>query len=129
MNQSLFFSIRKRHTRCALVTGVQTCALPIWNQQVEFGTRPDPDLCVLSHHRCYATMIRPSRPTGAVPARMRVTRPWTSRKGKISRGQRIVLTAAADRKSDEQGTRVSVRVDLSCLRLLKKKKKRTQNKI
>src|SRR3546814_13852376 len=25
----LFFSIRRRHTVCALVTGVQTCALPI----------------------------------------------------------------------------------------------------
>src|SRR3546814_8493116 len=29
----LFFSCRRRHTRCALVTGVQTCALPI----VDFG--------------------------------------------------------------------------------------------
>src|SRR3546814_8729263 len=28
-----FFSSRRRHTRCALVTGVQTCALPI-----SFGT-------------------------------------------------------------------------------------------
>src|SRR3546814_10106023 len=26
-----FFSSRRRHTRCALVTGVQTCALPIFN--------------------------------------------------------------------------------------------------
>src|SRR3546814_19118208 len=26
-----FFSSRRRHTRCALVTGVQTCALPISN--------------------------------------------------------------------------------------------------
>src|SRR3546814_6226165 len=26
------FSSRRRHTRCALVTGVQTCALPIWPQ-------------------------------------------------------------------------------------------------
>src|SRR3546814_6835152 len=26
-----FFSSRRRHTRCALVTGVQTCALPIWH--------------------------------------------------------------------------------------------------
>src|SRR3546814_1262514 len=26
-----FFSSRRRHTRCALVTGVQTCALPILN--------------------------------------------------------------------------------------------------
>src|SRR3546814_9704939 len=25
-----FFSSRRRHTRCALVTGVQTCALPIY---------------------------------------------------------------------------------------------------
>src|SRR3546814_16849011 len=25
----VFFSSRRRHTRCALVTGVQTCALPI----------------------------------------------------------------------------------------------------
>src|SRR3546814_8405806 len=25
----IFFSSRRRHTRCALVTGVQTCALPI----------------------------------------------------------------------------------------------------
>src|SRR3546814_6184920 len=27
-----FFSSRRRHTRCALVTGVQTCALPISDQ-------------------------------------------------------------------------------------------------
>src|SRR3546814_3567724 len=26
-----FFSSRRRHTSCALVTGVQTCALPIWS--------------------------------------------------------------------------------------------------
>src|SRR3546814_15259202 len=29
-----FFSSRRRHTRCALVTGVQTCALPILLQPV-----------------------------------------------------------------------------------------------
>src|SRR3546814_8204518 len=33
-----FFSSRRRHTRCALVTGVQTCALPI------FELRPEVDL-------------------------------------------------------------------------------------
>src|SRR3546814_4312410 len=27
-----FFSSGGRHTRCALVTGVQTCALPIWDR-------------------------------------------------------------------------------------------------
>src|SRR3546814_6117471 len=34
-----FFSSRRRHTRCALVTGVQTCALPIsknrWTDLIE----------------------------------------------------------------------------------------------
>src|SRR3546814_10730717 len=29
-----FFSSRRRHTRCALVTGVQTCALPIYGAEV-----------------------------------------------------------------------------------------------
>src|SRR3546814_565471 len=42
-----FFSSRRRHTRCALVTGVQTCALPIlgirlhvWGERACF-TRPE----------------------------------------------------------------------------------------
>src|SRR3546814_7621870 len=29
LDNTFFFSSRRRHTRCALVTGVQTCALPI----------------------------------------------------------------------------------------------------
>src|SRR3546814_2590562 len=32
-----FFSSRRRHTRCALVTGVQTCALPISVVYVFYG--------------------------------------------------------------------------------------------
>src|SRR3546814_2803317 len=31
---SFFFSCRRRHTRCALVTGVQTCSLPIFKGDV-----------------------------------------------------------------------------------------------
>src|SRR3546814_2324421 len=50
-----FFSSRRRHTRCALVTGVQTCALPICGGRllladgrvVEFNTVPLPDGSVL----------------------------------------------------------------------------------
>src|SRR3546814_14113740 len=33
-----FFSSRRRHTRCALVTGVQTCALPICQQGYLIGS-------------------------------------------------------------------------------------------
>src|SRR3546814_3297539 len=29
-----FFASRRRHTRCALVTGVQTCALPICSNRI-----------------------------------------------------------------------------------------------
>src|SRR3546814_16153928 len=32
-----FFSSRRRHTRCALVTGVQTCALPISAREEHFN--------------------------------------------------------------------------------------------
>src|SRR3546814_5870522 len=34
-----FFSSRRRHTRCALVTGVQTCALPIYHAWRSSGSR------------------------------------------------------------------------------------------
>src|SRR3546814_2933212 len=44
----VFFSSRRRHTSCALVTGVQTCALPICPRVREgrgsgAGVRADPD--------------------------------------------------------------------------------------
>src|SRR3546814_14781825 len=35
-----FFSSRRRHTRCALVTGVQTCALPIFASASIRSCRP-----------------------------------------------------------------------------------------
>src|SRR3546814_3261183 len=34
-----FFSSRRRHTRCALVTGVQTCALPISEQSIKMARK------------------------------------------------------------------------------------------
>src|SRR3546814_11267642 len=34
-----FFSSRRRHTRCALVTGVQTCALPICAPHASYRSR------------------------------------------------------------------------------------------
>src|SRR3546814_17842259 len=56
------FSSSRRHTRCALVTGVQTCALPIYRRK-SFGRRlhliggdilaRDEDVLV-ERHRCSA---------------------------------------------------------------------------
>src|SRR3546814_1424928 len=36
-----FFSSRRRHTRCALVTGVQTCALPISDRRIGAAAEAD----------------------------------------------------------------------------------------
>src|SRR3546814_1415290 len=41
---AFFFSSRRRHTRCALVTGVQTCALPISGQVVGWVGSTNPAL-------------------------------------------------------------------------------------
>src|SRR3546814_1916519 len=68
----VFFSSRRRHTRCALVTGVQTCALPIYflavkaavdeidfAARVEVGSLADEideaaDRTLAEQHRCRA---------------------------------------------------------------------------
>src|SRR3546814_19227556 len=48
-----FFSSRRRHTRCALVTGVQTCALPIYQYGISPGqTSP----ASLAYSGCPASM-------------------------------------------------------------------------
>src|SRR3546814_2133167 len=44
-----FFSSRRRHTICALVTGVQTCALPIFLQRCPFASL---DRLNCRQHRC-----------------------------------------------------------------------------
>src|SRR3546814_7714131 len=40
-----FFSSRRRHTRCALVTGVQTCALPIYEDRANRENYQFPRQC------------------------------------------------------------------------------------
>src|SRR3546814_3955588 len=44
MCSCFFFSSRRRHTRCALVTGVQTCALPILGKLGMPGYMPEIDM-------------------------------------------------------------------------------------
>src|SRR3546814_15613261 len=65
-----FFSSRRRHTRCALVTGVQTCALPIYarhhgkvavDRELSFGKGgalhgAGMGMCAASVHRNGVTM-------------------------------------------------------------------------
>src|SRR3546814_8641224 len=58
-----FFSSRRRHTRCALVTGVQTCALPILMTYGDGVSNVDID-ALLAFHRSHGklatmTVVRP----------------------------------------------------------------------
>src|SRR3546814_8643086 len=65
-----FFSSRRRHTRCALVTGVQTCALPIYangQKQVALLEKPAVPFDLL-----YGATIWPEAVTEAAPLHMLV---------------------------------------------------------
>src|SRR3546814_1636155 len=55
-----FFSSRRRHTRCALVTGVQTCALPIYGQ--ERRRRRATHLCQAAKRADHREKYRPMCP-------------------------------------------------------------------
>src|SRR3546814_8257628 len=57
-----FFSSRRRHTRCALVTGVQTCALPI----CEHGEYPDNEKGqkLYPRRRLFEEIVKVFRATG-----------------------------------------------------------------
>src|SRR3546814_11989846 len=98
-----FFSSRRRHTRCALVTGVQTCALPI---------SPRAALCVLAPR------------TGG--ARMKAIACLMFHSLIISHNIHYAQTRNFHRwctRSEERrvGKSVSVRVDLGGRRSIKKK--------
>src|SRR3546814_9554701 len=54
-----FFSSRRRHTRCALVTGVQTCALPISRKTSSIPAR----------RRCGSRMRSSTSPSNRAPSR------------------------------------------------------------
>src|SRR3546814_19829261 len=59
-----FFSSRRRHTRCALVTGVQTCALPISAVVCRFEPTSLARVCERAgvSDEFPSRSIRPSRP-------------------------------------------------------------------
>src|SRR3546814_10212495 len=52
-----FFSSRRRHTRCALVTGVQTCALPIFGSNSSFPRTPQLSLSLSLRPSAVLVMI------------------------------------------------------------------------
>src|SRR3546814_10109680 len=60
-----FFSSIRRHTRCALVTGVQTCALPICNMDPSGTKEIDETNPLLG--RCYGRHVKDYAALSATP--------------------------------------------------------------
>src|SRR3546814_20071724 len=94
---SFVFSSRRRHTRCALVTGVQTCALPIC-----FGLVP---VIVVEIGEIHLDIARGRQLSAAVDALCGFA---AAGKGHRSEERRV-------------GKSVSVRVDLGGRSIIKKK--------
>src|SRR3546814_10807258 len=103
-----FFSSRRRHTRCALVTGVQTCALPIF----------------ASKHAILTVKLLNWGLMTPLPARFARPRKSTREECATAAGVR-----SGDRKSVVSGKSVSVRVVLGGRRIIKTKNEIHTNEI
>src|SRR3546814_13135860 len=118
-----FFSSRRRHTRCALVTGVQTCALPILvgdeahDAQIAaaaIGSRRFHQLCLWidgefsGHAVCPGHSILQIGVAAALPTAALFLLP-----GQCAQCYRLSFftTFARDRKSVVKGKSGSVRLD------------------
>src|SRR3546814_12538661 len=140
---AFFFASRRRHTRCALVTGVQTCALPIsWHPiRTDAGCMMT-TLPQLSGARSTepADLARDvmtfAGTSGAIDVAVHdaVFRAWSPNTRRAFRSdlttwgawcrRRRVDPAKADRQSVVSGKRVSVRVRLGGPRIIQKNQTR-----
>src|SRR3546814_8155247 len=71
-----FFSSRRRHTRCALVTGVQTCALPICLTESDGGSLDSRDAKVAVDRR--------PRSSASLGRRLPIS-PWRSEERRVGK--------------------------------------------
>src|SRR3546814_14181312 len=143
-----FFSSRRRHTRCALVTVVQTCALPIWgaahsrNCLRRFSDLPPGAWPYESSGGERRLLLPRTKPRSAAAfssqcvfscddEQISLCRPCKLRRQSIVSEKveeqidielRLIRPEPRDRKTVVSGKSVSVRVDLGGLLIMKKKK-------
>src|SRR3546814_18850199 len=113
----VFLSSRRRHTRCALVTGVQTCALPIYvfRKAVEGIEVHGDEMAPRSAERYLDVVLRHFIIAPATSER----RPDRAAVENAALPRFVGFRRAQDRKSVVSGKRVSVRLDLGGRRLIK----------
>src|SRR3546814_18213698 len=123
-----FFSSRRRHTRCALVTGVQTCALPIclqprlagekrWQRRGWRPVRCRPDGGWQCGEGGYVALEERRRQGWRFPEIQLPPR-------RARRVHRVGRQDQRDRNSVVEGKCVSVSVDLGGRGLIKQKKEK-----
>src|SRR3546814_7498056 len=111
------FSSRRRHTRCALVTGVQTCALPI-----SFAPACDSDAFISAAKPGYVPAQRLENIDAFLRAlRCEVAALLCAEIQAIRYAEAGEGANGTDRKSVVEGKSVYVRVDLGGRRIIKKK--------
>src|SRR3546814_6899288 len=108
-----FFSSRRRHTRCALVTGVQTCALPIltgsslvWHDGLDKLVNPgryavsaaDPRLQPEAYANAARAVLAPGERISSI---------------RFEPGEPVVVTAAQPAQPNAKGDRKSTRLNSS----------------
>src|SRR3546814_16874712 len=118
-----FFSSRRRHTRCALVTGVQTCALPIYGHRVDYETGPvywgEPG--TNGQHSFYQPIHQGTR---LVPCDfIGFCEPLSPLREQHDLLLAHLFAQGEDRQSVVEGKSVAVRLDLGGRRIIKKKTK------
>src|SRR3546814_19175459 len=117
MDAAVFFSSRRRHTRCALVTGVQTCALPI-SLACGYAT------AWYSVEATYSSSRQ--TPNTIAPASCQAS-PYTAARVINTAPPASAAIAPRDRKRVVQGKSVSVRVDHGGRRIIKKQQPESTN--
>src|SRR3546814_12641336 len=120
-----FFSSRRRHTRCALVTGVQTCALPISATDARERLprwRCDRPVRVLDQREVRRRAWLLGRPSPVDAWRHASTRARVVHGGLADDAARWRTLGRTDRKGVVKGKSVSGRLNHGGRRFFKKKK-------
>src|SRR3546814_1649028 len=115
-----FFSSRRRHTRCALVTGVQTCALPIFGDVMacRVDAQVEPFLPRLAGERqacpCAVAPDRSRQPLRACDTGKRATEPGTDAAfGMVAAPVKDAHAGILDLESRDRQDRKSTRLNSS----------------
>src|SRR3546814_17664945 len=121
--EGVLFSSRRRHARCALVTGVQTCALPIALTGGPLAVQDGPAVLRPEQVRRGPDRWAPEVSTDLSRLSERHVPGTVLERFQEEMGDFAELRQSGDRKRVVSGTRVSVRVGLGGRRIIKKKKK------